>query len=260
MSSRNFLDEAVGAFREAGVAAGVEVLFDNLVLWRAVRWYNRFVGAAYAPPTDDDRYRAVESRAREPTDFSDHLHHLYTESLKQNPATIVEVGVRGGESTFVFERVAERCNADLVSVDLDDCSNVSDYEEWHFVQANGVEFGAEFPSWADENGVGREIDVLFIDTTHEFAETLGEIDAWFPNLAERATVFFHDTNLTKLYRRSDGTIGLAWNNERAVIRALESRFDAEFDESSEFSTVQSNYVIEHDPLCNGLTTVHRLPD
>ncbi len=43
------------------------------------------------------------------TDISDHLVSLFIESLSIKPKLIVELGVRGGESTFVLERVAKLC-------------------------------------------------------------------------------------------------------------------------------------------------------
>lgn len=261
MNEHDFLRETIDTFRDEGVVSGAQFLFDNLVVWQTIQLYNRLrSGGTYYPPTDEERYSEVQAHARVPTDISDHLQRMYTESLKRQPSTIVEVGVRGGESTYVFERISEICDAHLISVDVADCSDVSDYEDWHFVQADGTKFGGEFNSWADSNGVNPDIDILFIDTTHEYTETRAEIDAWFPHLSDESTVFFHDTNLTKLYGRSDGTIGTAWNNERAVIQAIEDYFDTSFNESEKFQTVQSNHVIEHHPLCNGLTVIHRLPE
>ena len=47
---------------------------------------------------------------------------LFTEALSVHPSLIVELGVRGGESTFVFERVAKMCGSQLGSVDIEDCA------------------------------------------------------------------------------------------------------------------------------------------
>jgi predicted O-methyltransferase YrrM len=40
----------------------------------------------------------------------------------------------------------------------------------------------------------KDIDMFFCDGFHEKEEVLKEIDAIFPNLSKKATVFFHDTN------------------------------------------------------------------
>jgi hypothetical protein len=225
-----------------------------------LRAYNRVrTGSAYYPPTDLRAFGDVLARAQAPTDISDHLDRLFVESLPVDPDTVVELGVRGGESTFVFERIARLTDSDLVSVDVEDCSGATDYDRWHFVQSDDVEFATRFDGWCADHDVDPAIDVLFVDTSHLYDHTVGEIDEWFPHLSDRAVVFFHDTNLTRYYRREDGTLGRGWDNERGVIRALEDHFDCSFDESTPFVTVQSPFVVKHYPHCNGLTVLQKTP-
>jgi len=106
------------------------------------------------------------------------------------PRLIVELGVRKGQSTFVFERVARLFDAALVSVDIEDCMQASSYPHWHFVQSDDVAFARRFPAWCAEHDLPAQIDVLFIDTSHVYEHTVQEIDAWFPLLAKHALVFF----------------------------------------------------------------------
>ena len=108
-----------------------------------------------------------------------------------------------------------------------------------------------------EHDISPKVEVLFIDTSHLYEHTLAEIDAWFPHLAERAVVFFHDTNLRRFFRRRDHTIGRGWNNSRGVIRALETRFGAGFDERRPFRGELESWQVIHDPVCNGLTILTR---
>src|SRR6059058_4649927 len=100
------------------------------LLDRGVRAYNALIERRRRPPADapDPDLRAIRARAAFGTDISSHLEALYVAGLAAHPRLIVELGVRGGESTFVFERVARRAGADLVSVDIADCSAVSRYE------------------------------------------------------------------------------------------------------------------------------------
>src|SRR5258708_24796497 len=63
----------------------------------------------------------IFQRAQARTDIRDHLVPMFVETMEMEPQLIVELGVRTGESTFVFERVARLCGARLVSVDIDDC-------------------------------------------------------------------------------------------------------------------------------------------
>jgi cephalosporin hydroxylase len=225
-----------------------------------IRAYNRVrAGTAYHPPTDLRAFGDVLDRAQASTDISDHIERLFTESLLVNPDTIVELGVRGGESTFVFERVARLTDADLVSVDIEDCSGATDYDGWHFVQSDDIELARNFDEWCADRDLNPNIDVLFIDTSHLYDHTVSEIDEWFPHLSDRAVVFFHDTNLTRYYRGEDGTLGRGWNNDRGVVHAIEDHFDCSFDESESFITIQSSFVVKHHPYCNGLAVLQKTP-
>ena len=201
----------------------------------------------------------VKARARKHTDISGHLVTLFVESWRARPKLIVELGVGHGESTFVFERVARLCGAVLVGLDTEDRNYACDYEAWNFVQRDDIEFAAEFDRWCGERGIEPKIDVLLVDTSHLYDHTVEEIRCWFPHLSERAKVFFHDTNMREYFYRRDGSIGLGWDNERGVIRALEGYFGVFFDEKREFVDYRDGWLITHDPLCNGLTILERVP-
>ena len=207
--------------------------------------------------TSDPDLLAIRTRALIGTDISSHLETIFLEALRATPRLIVELGVRTGESTLVFASVARRCGATLVSVDIAPCSSVCQYDQWHFVQEDDVGFGRRFEDWCQEHDISPKVEVLFIDTSHLYEHTLAEIDAWFPHLAERAVVFFHDTNLRRFFRRRDHTIGRGWNNSRGVIRALDTRFGAGFDERRPFRGELESWQVIHDPVCNGLTILTR---
>ena len=51
---------------------------------------------------------------------------------KENPK-ILELGVRHGLSTKFFLEYCEKKNGKLYSVDIDDCSNVSNSTKWKFI-------------------------------------------------------------------------------------------------------------------------------
>ncbi|QLH77290.1 class I SAM-dependent methyltransferase [Halosimplex rubrum] len=221
--------------------------------------YNRIAGSeGYEPPTDLPELRAVQRRARRNTDTSDHLERLFVEALAADPDTVVELGVRGGESTFVFERVARLTGADLVSVDVEGTTYDTDYERWEFVRSDDVAFAEAFEEWCAGREVDPAVDVLFVDTSHEFEHTVAEIDAWFPHLADDAVVLFHDTNMRRVYRREDGTVGLSRRADRGVIRALEEHFECSLDETESFATVRDGFVLEQRPSCSGLAVLKRL--
>lgn len=199
----------------------------------------------------------VRTRSRARTDISDHLVTLFAEALSVKPRLIVELGVRGGESTYVLERVARFFQSQLVSVDLEDCSRVSTYENWHFVRGDDVAFAGEFSEWCSTRRIHPQIDLLFIDTSHLFGHTLNEIRAWLPLVSGRAKVFFHDTNLKKIYFRQDGSMGIGWRNQRGVIRAIEKYLNRNFDEKKSFIDFSQGWIVRHSPYCGGFTVLEK---
>jgi cephalosporin hydroxylase len=192
------------------------------------------------------------------TDISDHLITLFLESLALRPSLIVELGVRGGESTFVLERVAEMFDSTLISVDIEDCSRVSAYSGWYFVKSDDIAFAKQFPEWCRERSIRPLIDVLLIDTSHEFAHTLQELRFWAPFLSCRSKLLMHDTNMKKLFSRKDGSMGFAWDNNRGVIGALEAYLGERFDEEQDFTAFAGSWMIRHFANCCGFTVLEKL--
>jgi hypothetical protein len=158
----------------------------------------------------------------------------------------------------LLERVARLCGAHLISVDLDDCENISSYEKWTFVRRDDIRFAGEFGPWCRRRHMVPEIDVLFIDTSHLFEHTLREIECWFPFLSGRAKFFFHDTNMKEIFRREDGSLGHGWNSDRGVIRAIEAYLGKSFDESKNFVDIRCGWLVKHHAHCNGFTILERM--
>ena len=212
------------------------------------------------PPLDpslSQDLREILERARVPNDISHHLPTLFREAVEAAPKLIVELGTRGGDSTFVFERVARRTGATLVSVDIDDCSGVISLPGWVFVQEDDLAFARRFPAWCAERGLAPRVDVLFVDTTHAYEQTRAEMTEWMPHLAPGGRALFHDSNMGGLYRRGDGTLGLAGDMGRGVIRAIHEHLGARFDERRAFSGSLGGVEVWHDPLCSGLTVLRK---
>ncbi|HXM23690.1 MAG TPA: class I SAM-dependent methyltransferase [Terriglobales bacterium] len=199
----------------------------------------------------------ILERSQARTDISDHLQTLFVESMPVRPSLIVELGVRGGESTFVLERVAELHQAQLVSVDIQDCSRVSRYPNWSFVKSDDIAFAGEFAAWCREHGTEPLIDILFIDSSHELDHTVQELIHWFPFLSDRAKVFFHDTNMKRVFKRRDGSIGLGWANQRGVIAAIEQYLGCSFDEQRDFTAFVEGWMVKHHANCSGLTILEK---
>ncbi|MFO7962493.1 MAG: class I SAM-dependent methyltransferase [Desulfobacterales bacterium] len=198
------------------------------------------------------------------SDITDHLAVLFCEVLKSDPSLVVELGTRKGDSTRALLQAASIAGAKMISVDMMDCSQFVDDDSmkntWRFVQADDVAFAGEFVVWCRSNGFPETVDVLFVDTSHEYEHTLAEIRAWFPLLSERGKVIFHDTHMKRYVKRKNGSIVKGWNNERGVIRAIEETLGRAYDETAPFIDRLGGWLIEHLPYSSGLTIMTRMGD
>lgn len=234
----------------------------NSMRKRICKSYNFFHDLKPRPPFTPSSFaelNEIREIAQQRTATNEHIVTLFVESLLRQPKLIVELGVARGGSTCVLERVARLTEATLVSVDIEDCSKASSYEGWIFLQKDDIEFAREFPAWCQENRIEPLIDILLIDTSHYYEHTLQEIEHYFPLLSEKAKVFFHDTNIEYFFFRRDGSMGLGWDNERGVIRAIEDFFQKSFNEKEPFIDIIDGWLIKHDPYCCGFTILEKLP-
>ena len=234
----------------------------NSVRKRIRTCYNFFLDLKPRPPLVPSPFKElneIKEIAQTRTATNEHLVTMFIESLLLQPKLIVELGVAKGGSTCIFERVARLTGATLVSVDINDCSKASSYEDWFFIHKSDIEFAWEFPAWCREKKIEPRIDILFIDTSHYYEHTVQEIEHYFPLLSERAKVFFHDTNLNNIFFRRDGSMDLGWDNDRGVIRAIEDFLQKSFNEKDAFIDIINGWLIKHDPYCCGLTILEKLP-
>ncbi len=77
-----------------------------------------------------------------------------------NP-NILELGVQKGNSTKMFLEICEINNGFLTSVDIEDCSNVSNNNKWKFIQSSDDNF--EYVN----KFIKKDLDIIFIDSLHE---------------------------------------------------------------------------------------------
>lgn len=231
-----------------------------LLLWRSI--HNAWVlrrPPVFLPETGLPALNELRKKSLVPTDFSDHLVPVFLETLQFRPRLIVELGTRGGESTTALKQAARLCGGRMLSVDLDEAPALEREPFWEFVRSDDVEFAGRFPDWCRERGLDPVIHLLFIDTSHEYGHTAREMAAWFPFLAPQCRVIFHDTHLHFFYRRLDRTLGIGWENQRGVIRAIEEFFGTRYDESRAFLDFRKSWLVRHWPHSGGLTILDRLP-
>lgn len=210
------------------------------------------------PIANSVELRQVRELASKPSDINEHLDLIFTETVLARPALMVELGVRGGISTFVFERVAQLCEASIISADIEDCAKSSSHPRRYFFHGDDIEFASRFHDFCRERSLPPVVDVLFIDTSHYYEHTVLEIAAWFPLLSSRAKVMFHDTNMRLIGPRKDGCFELSWDNQRGVVRAIEEHLGIRIHETKDFKDIANGWLIRHWPNCNGLTVLDRI--
>jgi len=122
------------------------------------------------------------------SDIVDHLPRLREEACRPN-VTVIELGVRGGNSTAAFLDAAELHDGHVWSVDIDPCGG--EHHRWTFIQGDDMdpEIIAQLP----------DCDVLFVDTSHYFRHTLDELEAYVPKVKAGGVVLLHDTELELPY-------------------------------------------------------------
>ena len=74
---------------------------------------------------------------------------------------ILELGVAKGISTKMFLEICDKNNGNLLSVDIDDCSNVSNNSRWKFIHSSDDEFELI------NSKIQKPLDLIFIDSLHE---------------------------------------------------------------------------------------------
>ena len=71
---------------------------------------------------------------------------------------ILELGVKEGRSTRMFLEVCDKNNGNLISVDILDCSKVSNNPRWRFIHSSDDNFDYI------NNILEKKIDILFIES------------------------------------------------------------------------------------------------
>jgi predicted O-methyltransferase YrrM len=170
-----------------------------------------------------------ERRCAEPSDIFAHLPRLYSEASRPE-VKVIELGVRAGNSTAAFLLAAEENDGFVWSVDIHP-PRVPWFgiERWQFIQGDDLWIFDQLPD---------EVDVLFIDTSHHYEQTVGELELYVPKVRPGGVVLLHDTELETPEGHPPG------------------------DPAFPVRVAVQEYCTEHDiaplfvPGCNGLGVIH----
>jgi cephalosporin hydroxylase len=127
-----------------------------------------------------DRYRNT------PSDISGHLQYMHDLCVELGATSVVELGVRTGVSTAAFLTAMEHNGGTVWSADIDAPRvdpEIANHPCWQFVWGDDLELIDLAP----------EADIVFIDTSHAYQQTLDELDAYSPKA--RQVILLHDTQL-----------------------------------------------------------------
>ena len=121
----------------------------------------------------------------------------YEEKIKKNiilnihnvdKIQILELGVKEGVSTKNFLKICNKNNGNLYSVDINDCSNVSNDPQWKFIQSRDDNF--EFI----KKSISNKLDVIYIDSLHEADHVEKLIYNYYNILNKNGYIFIDDIN------------------------------------------------------------------
>lgn len=127
-----------------------------------------------------------EQRCTEDSDIVGHLPRLFMEAAIGN-AQVIELGVRTGNSTSAFLAAVEQHGGHVWSVDIvqPDVPWLG-HPQWTLIVGDDRYTAEQLPD---------DVDVLFIDTSHFYKDTLRELAMYVPKVRAGGVVLMHDTEL-----------------------------------------------------------------
>lgn len=223
----------------------------------------------FLPISALDTYKALLIYSNhDDTEISSLIPVLFFHSFIQNPKLIVEAGVCLGYSTQSFQQVNRLTHSLLIGID-NDPNAIPAYSNIYngtFALINDLDF-PEYYRKSDFKDT--PIDIVFIDTSHEYTHTLAEIQQFVPLLSANGIIMFHDSYVTPLivdgrraFWRLNNTIQLACENPFGVAPAIKDYFGISFDESAYTNKIFTrdglSWHMIHYPFCNGLTILKKI--
>jgi len=119
---------------------------------------------------------------------------LYEQAVKTKAKTIMELGVMIGQSTRALLRAAIENNGHLYSIEL---GNVTLPLVGEAMKLGGMDTTFWTPIQGDDLEVAKTwtipIDLLLIDTSHEYENTVKELEAYSKLVVSQGIIIMHDS-------------------------------------------------------------------
>lgn len=122
-----------------------------------------------------------------PSDISEHLLYIYDKCIEVGAKRVVEIGVRGGESTRAILYALSITGGSLTAIDKKKSPSTIDEMNFTFLLCDSRK-----ACIANEN-----IDLLMIDSGHTFDLTLEELERFGIKVRKGGYILLHDTISSK---------------------------------------------------------------
>lgn len=133
-----------------------------------------------------------------------------------NNISVLELGVQKGVSTNYFLEVCDKNNGELYSVDIEDCSEVSNNPRWKFIHSRDDNFNKIF------NLIPSQVDVVYIDSLHEAYHVEKLIYNYYAKLKVGGYIFIDDiSHLLYLKQNLRNNFYCEINNKETFDKILE---------------------------------------
>ena len=120
------------------------------------------------------------------SDIQQHLPQLNAEA-STGDCVVIELGVRSGNSTAAFLAAVEQHGGHVWSVDIHPPPVPwTGHPQWTFIAGDDLDVADQLPDM---------VDVVFIDTSHDYVQTCAELEVYVPKVRPGGVVLLHDVEL-----------------------------------------------------------------
>tara|TARA_B100000745_G_scaffold289542_1_gene227746 strand:+ start:865 stop:1494 length:630 start_codon:yes stop_codon:yes gene_type:complete len=173
--------------------------------------------------------------------MDDHQRKLYSflynkiKDLK-NPK-ILEFGVREGKSTKMFIDLVEKNNGYVVSVDVDDYSNLFNSERWKFIKSRDDNFELI------KKEINYDLDVILLDSLHEADHVKNIITNYYDLLKEGGYFFIDDISWLPYLKNKNRDSFYSEINNKETFEIIIDLYNSNYENFDlEFSFISSGFA------------------
>lgn len=149
-----------------------------------------------------------------------HYNFIYKNISRLKNINILELGVRDGYSTSMFLDICNKNQGSLISVDIDDCSNLFKNKNWIFLKSRDDNFNFV------KKHIKKKLDVIFIDSYHEPNHIAKILYFYYKFLKKDGAIYIDDISWIPYIKNSYRTN--SWNemiNRKTFSKILEIYFN-----------------------------------